>query len=601
MSGIQISENGAQNPKALLHVGNGDTDPTIVDPVGFIEGSLEVTGTLKADSIEGTLSTNIDQDQINGLEADLAAKADKATTLTPSGAVRIDGGTSAVDLSTNHTISVINATVAANGLMPSTDKLDLTLATSNASANQLVRRDGNALFSVGQTPTAAGHVAAKAYVDTQLTLRPMKLACRVVATTLQTMSGLPTIDDVTLLSGERVLLTAQFPASSNGIYTVASGSWTRATDLNELTELPVAMIPIAEGTTYAKTIWMLRQTPPYELGTTSLNFDAVFKYTAGEGLTLTNGEFAVDIENLELETSQIVGLDEDLDDIAALFTVFDAAKVDKADINLIRKGNLNTDFSVSSDTDAQRGTQLRGAVAASASGDIIQLNAGNIDLGALTHLEQTASTTIRGQGLDRTRIYSALPQGTDNGEAIITLNNNCTLEDLWVDATLTDGTYQIPVGSQKTTHTFTNATLRRVRITGQSDALFTWSSGNHSLKAYDSYFESSYDTVAILKSGNPSNGGGTYEFHDCHFIATGPFPGLDANNEGPPGRIANNIVVKSGTVLLVNPRIITSTTNASAEQTYGVATVASNTANVILINPYFDVTGAAGDVFDIFN
>lgn len=51
---------------------------------------------------------------------------------------------------------------------------------------------------------------------------------RAVATTNLTRSGLQTIDGVSLISGDRVLLTAQSTPSENGVYSVTSGSWSRS-------------------------------------------------------------------------------------------------------------------------------------------------------------------------------------------------------------------------------------------------------------------------------------------------------------------------------------------------------------------------------------
>ena len=51
---------------------------------------------------------------------------------------------------------------------------------------------------------------------------------RAVATTNRTRSGLQTVDGVSLVGGDRVLLTAQSTPSENGVYSVAGGTWSRA-------------------------------------------------------------------------------------------------------------------------------------------------------------------------------------------------------------------------------------------------------------------------------------------------------------------------------------------------------------------------------------
>jgi hypothetical protein len=56
----------------------------------------------------------------------------------------------------------------------------------------------------------------------------MKTYAKVVATTNVAVSGLQTIDELSLEASDRVLLTAQTTASQNGIWIVASGAWSRA-------------------------------------------------------------------------------------------------------------------------------------------------------------------------------------------------------------------------------------------------------------------------------------------------------------------------------------------------------------------------------------
>lgn len=46
------------------------------------------------------------------------------------------------------------------------------------------------------------------------------------------ITGLLTIDSVVTVAGDRVLLKDQSTASQNGIYIVAAGAWTRATDFD---------------------------------------------------------------------------------------------------------------------------------------------------------------------------------------------------------------------------------------------------------------------------------------------------------------------------------------------------------------------------------
>lgn len=96
---------------------------------------------------------------------------------------------------------------------------------------------------------------------------------RVATTADITLSGTQTIDGVSVAAGNRVLVKNQATASQNGIYVVASGTWTRATD-NDVTAEFAAMklIPVQEGTANSQTVWFLTTLGTVTVGTTSLAY-----------------------------------------------------------------------------------------------------------------------------------------------------------------------------------------------------------------------------------------------------------------------------------------------------------------------------------------
>ncbi len=87
-----------------------------------------------------------------------------------------------------------------------------------------------------------------------------------------TLSGLLTIDGVTLAANERVLVRAQTTASQNGIYVVSSGSWVRANDADLASLSTGATTYVSEGSTYAGRIFILTTANPVVAGTTALAF-----------------------------------------------------------------------------------------------------------------------------------------------------------------------------------------------------------------------------------------------------------------------------------------------------------------------------------------
>lgn len=88
-----------------------------------------------------------------------------------------------------------------------------------------------------------------------------------------------TLDGVTLVAANRILVKDQTTGSQNGIYYVATlgtganGTWTRATDADGAGELAGgAIVAVEEGTTNADSQWMLTTDGAITIGTTSLTF-----------------------------------------------------------------------------------------------------------------------------------------------------------------------------------------------------------------------------------------------------------------------------------------------------------------------------------------
>lgn len=88
-----------------------------------------------------------------------------------------------------------------------------------------------------------------------------------------------TLDGVTLVANDRILVKDQTTASQNGIYYVttlgtgANGTWTRATDADGAGELTSgAIVAVEEGSTNVDSQWMLTTDGVITIGTTSLTF-----------------------------------------------------------------------------------------------------------------------------------------------------------------------------------------------------------------------------------------------------------------------------------------------------------------------------------------
>ena len=212
--------------------------------------------------------------------------------LDASGAVSQVTGTTPISVTSGTTpaVSISAATTTAAGSMSASDKSLLDGATSNSTADALVKRDASSRFRAAD-PSDAQDVATKAYVDSVASGLDVKQSVRAATTANITLSAVQTIDDVSLSAGDRVLVKNQSTGSANGIYVVASGSWSRASDANSDAEVtPNLFVFVEEGTANADSGWTLQTNGPITLGSSSLSFvqfSGAGQITAGDGLTKT--------------------------------------------------------------------------------------------------------------------------------------------------------------------------------------------------------------------------------------------------------------------------------------------------------------------------
>lgn len=155
-------------------------------------------------------------------------------------------------------------------------------------------------------PTNAQDAATKAYVDAVAQGIDAKQSVLAATTANITLSGAQTIDGVSVVAGDRVLVKNQSSAAQNGIYVVASGAWTRATDMDAWSEVPNAFVFVEQGSTQADTSWVCSSNAGGTLGTTAIDwfqFGSAAAYTAGNGLQLTGNAFSVLADGSSLSVS----------------------------------------------------------------------------------------------------------------------------------------------------------------------------------------------------------------------------------------------------------------------------------------------------------
>lgn len=146
-------------------------------------------------------------------------------------------------------------------------------------------------LTLAGAPTADLHAATKAYVDNVVAGINFHQPVRVATTGNITLSGTQTIDGVALSVGDRVLVKDQTDQKQNGIYVVASGAWSRATDADNTPAGELAggdFSLVLEGTVNSGYGYVCSNTSAITIGSSNITyaaFNAAKAVTAGSGLT----------------------------------------------------------------------------------------------------------------------------------------------------------------------------------------------------------------------------------------------------------------------------------------------------------------------------
>ena len=113
--------------------------------------------------------------------------------------------------------------------------------------------------------------------------RDAKNSVKVATTANITLSGLQTIDGVSLVQFDEVLVKNQTDAKQNGIYIVKSGAWRLRKDFSKSKFVTMGAHTLVAQGTQAGQIWYIPDSDPLTLGVSNINFVQIVHTPAGSG------------------------------------------------------------------------------------------------------------------------------------------------------------------------------------------------------------------------------------------------------------------------------------------------------------------------------
>ena len=271
----------------------------------LVKGTFEVLATdPSTDLFDGRMIFNSTEGTIKVYDLTAAAWRKMVTGVTSAGsqstALTINESNGAITITPNL------ATSASAGLLSASDFSKLADATDYQTANKLVLRDANGQAKV-TTPTEYLHIATKGYVDSARQGLDVKQSVRVATTApiniASDLNAGDTIDGVTLVAGDSVLVKNQSTASENGIYQASSfGAAARAGDADGTTDTgelkPGTFTFVEEGTANADKGFVVSTNGTITVGSSSIEwtqFSGAGSFTSGDGLSKDGNTINVNV------------------------------------------------------------------------------------------------------------------------------------------------------------------------------------------------------------------------------------------------------------------------------------------------------------------
>jgi hypothetical protein len=233
-----------------------DSIPTGINAAKLADGTVSNTELQYINSVSSNVQTQID------------AKITTSDNLTDIAAL--------ANTNSNFIVGDGSNFVAETG---STARTSLGLGTVATQASNSIAITGGSITGMS-APSSGSDVTTKTYVDDLVVGLRSRIIDRVATTgnidlTSDLQNG-DTIDGVTLVTDDKVLVKDQTDQTENGVYVaVASGTASRDPDYDTVAELAGQLVIIQEGTTNADTIYLCTTDSSGTIGVTSITFSQV--------------------------------------------------------------------------------------------------------------------------------------------------------------------------------------------------------------------------------------------------------------------------------------------------------------------------------------
>ena len=156
--------------------------------------------------------------------------------------------------------------------------------------------------TAGADPATDNQLARKAYVDAVAQGLDIKPSVKALSGSNLTLSGAQTVDAISLVDSDRVLLSGQTDPSENGIWIVRAAAWERPVDFDTGISAAGAFCFVEEGTSYADSGWVCTNDGGSDVVDTNdlafTQFSGAGAISAGSGLDKTGNTLSVKVADL---------------------------------------------------------------------------------------------------------------------------------------------------------------------------------------------------------------------------------------------------------------------------------------------------------------